>query len=360
MEHQINENSSEILLRKYALTKASDLILELENQGDEQEIWNGIYQGSKGLIVGVAKTGKTTLAENLAISIAVGRDEFFGFPILSKPQKVLFINFEESSRVRTRRTKKQISQLSELELNLFNENFISTPSNFLEFVHDEKDWKDLSEYVDYADCDIIIIDSLSHMVNGAIEKSSNFLEFVQLFRSYLSSKQKTIIVIHHNVKGNDRPMTQDSIAGSRVVTQEFEYAIGLSNIASSTEKYLTTLYSKYEETDTSMVTTYKITSNKWIENIAFADVTDFYGTSTAKIDFRNDITNRELIFEYISSMYSKDSKAVETQDLLECFVNGGIMSKPTLYTQLKSLVESKRIEKPKTGKYQPIIISENV
>jgi len=357
--NEIKETNSESLLRKYTLTRASDLIAELEDQGEEQEIWNGIFQGSKGLIVGVAKTGKTTFAENLAISIAVGREEFFGYPILTKPQKVLFVNFEESSRVRTRRTKKQISELTETELDLFNENFISTPSNFLEFVHDEKDWKDLSDYVDYSDCDIIIIDSLSHMVMGAIEKSGHFLDFVQLFRKYLCNKQKTIIVIHHNVKGNDRPMTQDSVAGSRVVTQEFEYAIGLSNIPSSTEKYLTTLYSKYEETDPSTVISYRITPNKWIENIAYANVTDLY-SNTTKLDFRNDTTNRELIYEYILSMYSKDGKALVAQDLLECFVGGGIMSKPTLYTQLKNLVEAKRIEKPKAGIYQPSTITENV
>ena len=71
-------SSDEFVKKKITVTKASDLILRVESEPEPTIIWNGIVEGSKGMVVGLSKTGKTTMAENLAISIAVGRKEFLG------------------------------------------------------------------------------------------------------------------------------------------------------------------------------------------------------------------------------------------------------------------------------------------
>ena len=72
-------------------------------------MWNGIPEGSTGLITGVAKTGKTTFAENLAISLSVGKKEFYGCNMDGIPKKILFINLEENYRIFSRRNEKQIA-----------------------------------------------------------------------------------------------------------------------------------------------------------------------------------------------------------------------------------------------------------
>jgi KaiC/GvpD/RAD55 family RecA-like ATPase len=52
-------------------TRGIDLIKRVESEPEPNFLWHGIPEGSKGLIAGVAKTGKTTLAENLAMSLSV-------------------------------------------------------------------------------------------------------------------------------------------------------------------------------------------------------------------------------------------------------------------------------------------------
>jgi hypothetical protein len=66
--------------RSIKIIKGIDQINEVMKEPIPKVIWGGIPEGSLGLITGVAKTGKTTFAENLAFSIAVGRKKCFDKP----------------------------------------------------------------------------------------------------------------------------------------------------------------------------------------------------------------------------------------------------------------------------------------
>lgn len=342
--------------RTFKMTKAIDLINRVKEEPEPIIIWNGIVEGSKGLIVGVSKTGKTTLAENLAISIAVGKKSFFGHPLSGNPEKVLFMNLEESYITRSRRNLRQIARLTEEEKRLFYNNYLSTPENFPEFLINENDWADVSDYIRDSDADFVFIDSLSHMFKGQIEASEPAINFVKNFRKYISILNKTVIIVHHNTKGNDRPIDQDSIAGSRIISQEFEYAIGLGNIP--TQKggnYLCMLYNKYIEKDDTTATLYKVDKDNWVENIGKANKFDLY--TNVKIDYRVDSTNRDLIYNYIQSQHSKGSQATLTAELKKTFVENDTktMSKDTMHKSLDKLMEDGKIESKKRGEYQIIM-----
>lgn len=179
MKDAITQNEVEKKSHTIKITKARDLIAKIQNEPEPKIIWNGIVEGSKGLIVGVSKTGKTTLAENLAISLAVGKDSFFNYPLPGVPEKVLFINLEESYRLRSRRNLKQISTLNEKELISFDENFYSTPEDFIEFLINDRDWVELNKYIETVDPKYVFIDSLSHMFEGQIENSDPAIKFVK-------------------------------------------------------------------------------------------------------------------------------------------------------------------------------------
>lgn len=356
MENDFNEGatqfSNESKVKKFKITKAIDLINRVKNEPEQKIIWNGIIEGSKGIIAGVGKTGKTTLAENLAISIVIGKKEFFGYPLSGIPQKVLFLNLEESYRLRSRRNLKQIENLSKNEIKLFSENYISTPEGFPEFIITENDWLCVREYIMDSEADIIFIDSLTHMFKGQIESSEACTSFLKNFRKYISSLKKTVIVVHHNTKGNDKPIDMDSIAGSRVITQEFEYAIGLGNIPKRTGgNYMCMIYNKYIEKNDTEANLYKINQFNWVENIGIANKYDLY--TETKNDNRIRTENKDLLFSYIKSQYSKDSQPILTGDLKKEFVENStqIMSKYTLHKNLNKLIDDGLIEMKGHGNY---------
>lgn len=360
VDNEKRNSGNEFIKKKITITKASDLILRVESEPEPTIIWNGIVEGSKGLFVGLSKTGKTTMAENLAISIAVGKNEYLGFPLSGIPKKVLFVNLEESYKIRTLRNIKQISKLTPPQKDLFDENYISTPDDFPEFMNSDEDWTKLRDYIIDSEADVIFIDSLSHMIKGQIESSEVCLKFVQKFRDCMSTLKKTTIVVHHNVKGNDKPITQDSIAGSRVVSQEFEYAIGLSNIPTeSGGKYLCMLYNKYIETDNTKAILYKINEENWLEKLGEANRFHLY--STTKPDKRQDSTNKDLIYNYCQSLSSQGSPTTSSADLMKMFVSNDTktMAKDTLYKSLDKLQEEGKIEKLEKGVYQLKIENEN-
>ena len=350
------ENENPLNEKPQLVYKAIDLIKKFENEPEPVEIWNGIIEGSKGLFVGVSKAGKTTFAENFAISLAVGRTTFYGKEINGGPKKVIFVNLEESARLRFARLRKQISRLDTEEMKLFGQNYLTPPEEFIQSVNSDKDWQKLQDCIEESNADIVFIDSLTHLFQGQIESSHECVKFVNKFREYVVSSKKTIIVIHHNIKGNDRPIEQDNIAGSRVILQEFEYALGFANIPNGKGKYSSMLFNKYVEVDSSIATVYKIDKDRWIEELGDVDKNDLYD-SKVKIDYREDSTNKDLVHNYIQSHGSHSSHCSQTvlsAELIKKFVNNDTrtMSKNTLYKCLDKLRAEEKIESSEKGKYQ--------
>jgi hypothetical protein len=348
-----NENSNSLNVKPKLVVRAIDLITKFKNEPEPTEIWNGIVEGSKGLFVGVSKTGKTTFAENFAISLAVGSPSFYGKEIKGGPKKVLFVNLEESPRMRSSRLKRQIARLNPQEMILFGENYLTPQEEFIQSVNSDKDWQKLQDCIEESKADVIVIDSLTHLFQGQIESSQECVKFVKKFREYIVSTKKTIIVIHHNTKGNDRPIEQDNIAGSRVILQEFEYALGFANIPNGKDKYSCMLFNKYIEVDSSVATVYKIDKDRWIENISEIEKSVLYD-SKVKIDYREDSTNKDLIFTFIQSQSSLGSQTIPTGDLMKTFVlnDPKTMSKDTLYKSLEKLKQDGNIESQGMGKYK--------
>jgi len=341
---------------KIKVVKLIDLINEVKKEPEPKFIWRGIPENSYGLITGVAKTGKTTFAENLAISISIGKEEFFGYKMDGIPRKVLFINLEEPYRIRCRRNLKQISILNDDEMNHFINNFETTPKEFLDFVNDENDWIRLHNYIKSSDAEVVFIDSLTHMFNGKIEDSSAGRKFTQLYTKYLLDIGKTVIIIHHNIKGNEKPMVQDDCAGSRVILQWFQFLFGMANIPTRDGgNYFCMLNNKYVEKDDSSAYLYKVQSNGWIELLSKCNKYDLYNyESKSKQDGRYDETNEDLIYDYMLNQYNQGNQMISTstlrQDLVDC--NSPFMSHDTLHKAKNKLVHKERLEKVSRGMYR--------
>lgn len=354
MKERELQNSNERKVKEFQVVKAIDLIEKVKKEPEPKLIWKGIPERSSGLIAGKGKTGKTTFAENLAISLSVGRKEFFGQSLKGKPQKVLFINLEESYRLRSRRNIKQISTLSNQELKLFSENYISTPENFLEYIDSENDWEQVHNYILKVNPDVLFIDSLTHLCSGEIEKSVVANNFVKNFRKYITSLGKTVVVIHHNVKGNEKPIDQDSIAGSRIISQEFQYAYGFSEIPTAQGgHYMCSLFNKHIESDSTTANLYKMNGTGWVEFIGIENKFNLYKPGGSSIDRRKDSSNTDKLYNYFVSQSGQDSPTtISANTLKKEFVETSTMSKDTLYRQLGNLVDEGKLLKPQKATYK--------
>jgi archaellum biogenesis ATPase FlaH len=344
--------------RKIKIEMGFDQIQDLKNEPEVKVLWEGISEGTFGLMCGVAKTGKTTFAENLAISLSVGRTEYFGKKMNGVPRKVLFVNMEESWKIRGRRNTKQLNELSVAELDLYRENYMTVPKDFPEFLNNENDWEYLRDYIAEANPDVIFIDSLTHMFSGEIEKSANCVNFVQKFKKYVTCFGKTVIVIHHNVKGNDKPIDQNNVAGSRVILQSFQFAYGFANIPMG-GKYMCPLNNKEFGIDTTEAILYDIKEDGWI--VVTGEKCNKYKLykDSYKSDGRTDSTNTDLIYNYIESRSSQVSQAsskggsTTTRMLMSEFVENDSrsMSKDTLHKGLLKLEKESKIKREKKGVY---------
>ncbi|HLV64126.1 AAA family ATPase [Galbibacter sp.] len=351
LDHQGNSEKTVNEKPIFEITTGMDLIEKVKNEPEPKFIWKGIPEGSIGLLAGAPKTGKTTFAENLATSMAIGRKEFFNWEMDGNPRKVLFVNLEENYKIRSRRNAKQIESLNTKEKELFGKHFISTPDNFPEYLNDTEDWKILRDYIKRSQAEIVFIDSISHMCVGEIEKSVIAQSFTKMIRMYLGNLDKTIIAIHHTTKGNDKPITMHSIAGSRFINQEFQYAIGFGNIPTKNGgNYAFMLYNKYIENDESTAFLYKINENGWFDYLETSNKYDLY--KHTKRDGRKDDTNLNLIYDYIKSKSSTDSTMVKSKELISTFVSTSTMSKDTLYKKLDIIENEGALEKIKKGLYE--------
>jgi KaiC/GvpD/RAD55 family RecA-like ATPase len=331
--------------------KAFEQIELVSSLAELEYIWDGIPVGSVGIITGVAKTGKTTFVEDLGISLAVGRGECLGRKLIGTPKVVLFMSLEESMFLRSRRGAKQLEELTEDELELFKENYYSVPEDFPTFINTEEDWNKIKEYIDAVNPDVLCIDSLTHMFKGKIEDSQSAQSFFQNFNKYIKKEGRTVIIIHHNIKGTDKVMTMGDIAGSRVISQEFEYAYGFGRIPNSTDNYSLMLYNKHVELDDKLYK-YKINKNAWLH------LSETLEASNQIVDGRIDNRNKELIISSLLEICSQDSQGsldnsytITSGELGTKFVETNTMSKDTMYKNIKILSNLGVVKKDKKGVY---------
>jgi RecA-family ATPase/uncharacterized protein YdhG (YjbR/CyaY superfamily) len=319
-----------------------DLILRSQNEPPIPTLYSGIKIGSFGFIFGPSKSGKTTFAENMAMSIASGQEKFFNKPLIGGAKKVLFISMEEYWQPRTERNAKQLDHLQ----SALNSNYCSVDEKFPRLINAKEDWELLKMHIKESNAEIVFIDSLSRLYSGCIEESSLAKELLLKLRELTNEYKITLIIIHHTPKQVGKPLTIDSMAGSRVLAQEADFMIGISRTPDGT-RYMKEVAFRYAQENDETVTTFVINSNAWL--VPGSQVSEFSLLKNA--DGRADDSNAESIFEVIEE--STNTKGlITTSELLSLFVESKIMSKPTLYANLNKLETKGKIEKLAKGQYR--------
>jgi hypothetical protein len=313
-------------------------------------IWSGIKKNSFGFVFGPSKSGKTTFCENLAMCLAAQLQKFFNQPISPDDYKVLFISLEEYWQNRTERNKKQVIPLNEnLGTSSWLKNYKVINENVPRQIATDADWLEIERMIVNSKANVVFIDSLSRLYEGGIE-DSGLAKKVSLQLRELTNKLKiTLIVIHHTPKQIGKPITQDSLAGSRMLAQEADFMIGIGKNLEG-KRYFKEVSFRYRQEQQENVTVFDIDSYQWL--IAGAELPE---TALLKEpDGRKDDTNPDQIFDFIQDKTNSPQGETYTRELMEEFVTTAIISKQTLYNCLDRLEKANRITKQGKGVYKSI------
>ena len=325
---------------------------KLQGIPEPPKIFRGIIRPSVGCFFGPSKTGKTTLAENLALSIAAGLDEFLGEPIECSNRRVLFVNMEEYYRSRTLRNQRQITAITNkygLD-QTWQENVFVVDEEFPRYMLTDDHWKLLDKEIEKVQPGIVVMDSVTRTTMDSIEDSSVSTKLMKRFREVAHKHNIALIFIHHSQKMDNRPITISSLAGSRVIGQEMDFMIGI-NRTSLNVRYMKDVAYRYHPDDSEFVLKFEIDFNQLINPVGEAHESDVISAATNHSPALND--NDSIVQEMILELTGGDeSIIIQAAELYEKIVNTGILSRPTLHASLKRLENNGLILKPEKGTYR--------
>lgn len=311
------------------------------------KVWSGIKKGSLGFVFGPSKSGKSTLCECLGMSLAVGLTEFCGLPLSGEQAKILYISLEEYWENRIERNKSQRGFLFISEHKKLGDNFFTNNENFPNVIQNDSDLKFIENEINKCEPEIVFIDSFTRLLTDKVEDSSRTNIMMQRLRKMCNDTGATFALIHHTTKAKDKSLSILNMAGSRVLSQEADFLIGV-NRAPNGQRYIKDVAFRYAK-ESEKVIPFDINDNRWI--IAQRPVYESELLSAG--DGRKDDANKQSIYAYFKSVDNQVSIA----DLKEHFNNE--MSKKTLHNNLKKLIEEGKIEKIEKGVYKCSVANNN-
>lgn len=325
-----------------------ELLDRIKDEPPRKFVYPGMHENGFGLVYGLAKTGKTVFCENFGMSIAAGREEFLGKPINIDNRKVLFMSLEENYTGRGERNKVQLGAFNESERESILKNYYVVNEHVPRIIETDADWQIITRQIEEVKPGIVFLDSLTRVVSD-IENLESAKPAMLRLRQMAEDYKVTVVVIHHSIKIDyAQPMTIQNLAGSRVVSQESDFVIGI-NKSITNQRYIKLLFTRYDRDDQEKVDLFHFDDNITVKITG----QECEGRLLAgKKDNRVDDTNAEKVFNLIFDQYP--TTVVKSQELKTALVDcvPAVMSEPTLFAALGKLIASGRLQKVSHGCYQ--------
>lgn len=309
-------------------------------------LWSGIKEKSFGLVFGPSKSGKTIFCENLAMSIAMGKKEFFGYALDGIPKKVLFVGLEEFWQNRAERNQMQFEAMDEGDQLLLGENYRFQSIDFSKRIVTNSDYESLINTIVNSKAEVVFIDSITRMNLGQLENSADAEKLMQRLRDVCDMLKITLLCIHHTPKIGDEIITMDKIKGSSVFAQESDFAIGI-NCTSKKNRYVKNIFFRYAEDDDEVVKEFSIENDCWLNYIE--DVKE--DELIARTDRRRINNKSELIVDYLNT---NTSATFSKQELYENLSEKLEVKERQYGYYLQDLERKNKIICPEKGYYASI------
>jgi len=324
----------------------NEMLVNYDTQPKTNYLWNGIKENSFGLVFGPSKSGKTIFCENLAMCIAMGKEEFFGYKLNGIPRKVLFVGLEEFWLNRAERNKMQFEALNEEEQELIGENYRYQEINFQKRIVRNEDWENLISTIIDAEAEVVFIDSITRMNLGQLENSADSEKLMQKLREVCYDLRITLICIHHTPKMFDSAITMDKIKGSAVFAQESDFAIGI-NKSTKDHRYLKNVFFRYAADDNDTVKEFEIDNSCWLNYFNDIDEDELL----ARTDKRKETEKPEVIVNFLNENCSTTFSKSELFQRISAELG---VKERQFGTYLQSLTKKKKIASSEVGYYSSI------
>ncbi len=338
----LNENEVE---KKRFLT-LNEMLVKYQTAPKTSYLWSGIKEKSFGLVFGPSKSGKTIFCENLAMSIAMGKNEFFGYPLDGIPKKVLFVGLEEFWLSRIERNQMQFEALNEAEQQLIGVNYRFQPIDFSKRIVRDSDYDNLIKTIEDSEAEVVFIDSITRMNLGQLENSADSEKLMQKLREVCYDFKITLICIHHTPKMYDCRITIDKIKGSSVFSQESDFAIGVSR-SSKNHRYISNVFFRYAADDDENVKEFEIDNSCWLNYLNDVNEDELL----ARTDKRRATGKPEIIISFLD----KNSTSSYAKNELYNILSNDLGIKERQYgSYLQILEKEHKIFSPVVGYYASV------
>jgi len=313
------------------------------NEPETINLWRGIEEVSIGYVFGPSKTGKTIFCENLGISLACGRSEFFGDKLIGKPKRVLILGIEEHYKKRAKRMCNQNELLNIYEQKLLVENMRYAGKDFPNSLSDPKYWDEFKEEALKFKPNIIIIDSLSRLLKDDITNREVCQKLITKLRDFAYENGIAILLVHHTRKNGGNPITMDTMVGSSYLSQEADFSIGINRNELTGKRYVKDVFYRYAESK-ELVDVYEINDNgSWL--VQQEEMEEYKIINGNNEDSKD---NQQLIVEYLENKAKEVSNScdacvdydIKSSELKKEFVDSGVIKSRTFDYALKGLVKS--------------------
>ena len=184
---EIKEKTENVIKKEMHFQPIDELINIVKDLPKENFYYEGIKENSLNLLIAQAKIGKTTWAENLAMTIAAGYNKYLDKDVwFGENRKVMLWSLEEFYRGRTERNKEQLIYMDKLIGNTeWHKNVFASPTDVPRYIETKKDWEWIIKQIQEINPAFTVIDSLSRMHGSdAIEDSSTCIELARHYLSY--------------------------------------------------------------------------------------------------------------------------------------------------------------------------------
>jgi hypothetical protein len=141
-------------------------------------------------------------------------------------------------------------------------------------------------------------------------------------------------------------MTLYGMAGSRVLTQEADFAIGINKTLDK-KVYIKDVAFRYADDSAEKVAVVRMDEGQWLSLIEYQDEAKLLSA----FDGRRDDQNKNAVLQFMEDFTLGNDKVVETRHLQAALVETRIMSKETLHKHLATLKREGKIAKPEIGQY---------
>ena len=266
-------------------------------------------------LVGSSDTGKSTFLRQLALSLALGLDDFIGYKLFPSSRNVIFISTEDDPASTSVSIKKPISKI------LQNTSTDKKLLNHLKFIFDvdinpespKNIIKILEQDLKKADVDLIVIDAFTDIFSGDINSSTKVREFLNQFSKIAKTYNCLVLFLHHTGKRTDKyTASKDNVLGSQAFEAKMRVVLELKPYPN--DETLRTLTITKGNYISSQIKKYSKVLFFNEEHLLFEDLSkDLLTSSIATLSFINPKKNEMLPLIKKLHTENKSLRAIETE-----------------------------------------------